>query len=336
VTTPADRLRPYPWQAEAWAALSARLQEGRLPHALLFTGPAGVGKRHLGGLFTQALLCEARREDGTPCGACRGCLLFAAGSHPDHLLMVPEEEGKGLTVDQARGVAAFQVLTPKYGSRKAVLVAPADRLNVNAANALLKTLEEPTAGTVIVLVTDRPTALLPTIRSRCQRVELPAVPPAQALPWLTERLAEGLDAATLLAQAAGAPLLALSHAGGEEVAARAAAFDAFEAVAAGRSVPVTVAEGWHGLGAERVLAWVYGWLADMARLRAGAAAAQLTNPGLAARLQPLAERVDLATLHRQLERTTQALRLARGQVNGQMLLEEIVITWARCARGAMR
>jgi DNA polymerase-3 subunit delta' len=216
----------YPWNAPLFEALKARFE--RFPHALLIHGVRGTGKLALAERVAQLLLCEepARR----PCGRCDGCRWLAAGSHPDFRRVEPEalakdpveveeapetpaKRGKPSTeikVEQVRDLAGFLNLGSHRGRLRVALVHPAEDMNENAANALLKGLEEPPVGAVFLLVSHRPSQLLPTIRSRCVAlaVPLPSRPPA--LEWLAEQGVE--NAERWLAYAGGAPLQALEFA----------------------------------------------------------------------------------------------------------------------------
>ncbi|HNF64555.1 MAG TPA: DNA polymerase III subunit delta', partial [Plasticicumulans sp.] len=166
-----------PWLRGIWAQLAPALAAGRLPHALLLAGPEGLGKMAFAQALGEALLCESQRPDHHACGHCRACRLLAAGSHPDLHVVVPAEEGKAIRVDAIRELIGFAALTPQFGGRRVLRLAPAELLNVNAANALLKTLEEPAPGSHLILVSARPARLLPTVRSRCQTIRF-APPPA--------------------------------------------------------------------------------------------------------------------------------------------------------------
>jgi DNA polymerase-3 subunit delta' len=195
-----------------------------VPHAVLIAGPAGLGKRALAGDIGAALLCDARRPDGRACGACRACRLLAAGTHPDFRLIsfeVNEDTDKlrtEIVVEQIRRLRDAMAQTSQFGGWRVALFDPADGMNTASFNALLKTLEEPAARAVLLLVSDRPALLPATIRSRCQRIELRFPPRAEALAWLAAGgLAEPL-AIEALDLAAGNPGLAREYA---EPAARA-------------------------------------------------------------------------------------------------------------------
>src|SRR5476651_1859012 len=179
-------------QKKAWDQLTSKLD--RLPHALLFHGAPGVGKLALAERFAQLLLCEKRGQGTSPCGACEGCRWFLAGNHPDARFLEPEtlarqtavaEEGdeekprsskqpsSEIKIEQVRALAGFVNVGSHRGGRRVAIVHPAEDMNTNAANALLKSLEEPPPGAMFLLVSHRPARLLPTIRSRCVPVPVP-------------------------------------------------------------------------------------------------------------------------------------------------------------------
>lgn len=221
----------YSWQNSAWERLES--QAGRLHHALLIHGPAGIGKFALAERFAQRLLCEAGDAARKPCGTCDGCRWFAAHTHPDFRLLEPEalarrvaaeddtdspspataktaKPSQEIKVDQVRALDQFLSLRSHRGRRRVVLVHPAETMNANAANALLKALEEPQPGAHFILVSHRPARLLPTIRSRCAAVPLGLPDPQLARAWLKE---QGVpEAEGWLAFAGGAPLQALAYA----------------------------------------------------------------------------------------------------------------------------
>lgn len=178
-----------PWLASTWEGLCARIAAQRFPHALLVTGASGLGKRDLVAALVARLLCPTPRDDGFACGLCRGCQLRAAGTHPDRVAVTLEARDDGklrteITIDQIRALGERFASRPAFGGWQVVTIDPADRMNVAAANALLKTLEEPSANTALILVADEPARLPATIRSRCQRIELRPPDLSTARAWL--------------------------------------------------------------------------------------------------------------------------------------------------------
>src|SRR5690606_31515541 len=163
--------------------LYARLQQHHLPHALMLRGPAGTGKAHFALALAQMLLCEKPLAQ-VACGRCKTCHLIKAGSHPDLLLVEPEEAGKAIKVDQVRHLVEFASRKAQFSGYRVVVICPAEAMNPNASNALLKSLEEPGEKTLLALVSHQVSGVLPTIRSRCQVVEFPVPPRAPALTWL--------------------------------------------------------------------------------------------------------------------------------------------------------
>ena len=155
-------------QERAKLLLAAAFAPERLGHAYLFTGPDGVGKTLLAQEAAQALLC--RGDGARPCGACQDCRLFAHDSHPDFLLLEPEGDSRVIKIDKIRDLIHTLSLMPVQGDRRVAILRDADALNEEAANALLKTLEEPPASALLILTSSRPRALLPTLRSRCQEI----------------------------------------------------------------------------------------------------------------------------------------------------------------------
>ncbi|MFQ5487819.1 MAG: DNA polymerase III subunit delta', partial [Gammaproteobacteria bacterium] len=277
-----------PWQADTWRMLQDARRQGRLPHGLLLHGPAGTGKDSFARLLCQSLLCHEPDEAGLPCGRCRGCTLFMAGNHPDLRQLSPLPDKKQIGIDQVREIGDFLSLKSQYGHAQCVHITPAERLNENAANSLLKTLEEPSGDAFLILVTQRPAALPATIRSRCQKLLFPIPDREPALRWLSERLAPGGEADTLLELAAGAPLAALALADGVAAGRRADMLSDLEQLLAGQGDAVTIAAKWLKLDAKESLYWVYGWTVDMVRLRLGGDAPILGNPDLQQRLAALA------------------------------------------------
>lgn len=255
-----------PWQKSQWLHLQTLKTAGKLPHALLLRGPMGTGKLHFSTAFAKSLLC-ASPEDGWACDECKFCKLFVAGTHPDFCAVQPEEGSRTIKVEQIRDVIGFASRKAQFEGFRVVLLHPAEAMNVNASNALLKCLEEPGANTVIVLVTHQISQLLPTIRSRCQSIEFPIPPEDAVLPWLETRVQGAQKAQRLLKLAGGCPVKACALASGEWQKQREQTFEHWWALVQQRSTLVEAAEALAKFPLVDVLEWLAGWYVDLARLK---------------------------------------------------------------------
>ena len=320
-----------PWHKPHWDSLMARRLSGTLPHALLLCGSRGLGKQIFAENFAQALLCSTPQADGQACQQCRPCTLFRSGAHPDYRRVGPEDDSKVIKIDQIRALCATLSMTSQYGGYQITQIAPVDTLNRNAANSLLKTLEEPTPETLLFLITDRPASLPATILSRCQRVLFKNPPAAQARDWLHGQLPARQDLDVLLALAEGAPLRALALAQGDALRRRHALFSELAQVARAAADPVTVAADWIKADLKETLDWLRTAVMDMIRLKA-AGPDRLVNRDLGKELQRLADGLDLQALYGHLDQLTQATRLADTSVNPQLLLEDLLIPWTQTRR----
>jgi DNA polymerase-3 subunit delta' len=297
-------VEPLPWQRGAIGELLAR--RGRWPHAMLIAGPPGIGKRVLARTLARSLLCETPDADGGACGVCASCRYEAAGQHPDLRVVEPVEIDddvakpvEWISVAMVRAVADWTQLSSHRGGAKVAVIAPAERMNASAANALLKTLEEPPAQTYFVLVSDLAGRLPATIVSRCQRIVAPRPDMEAARAWLAAR---GIaDASGALAQAANAPLRALQLADPDYQAERRVWLTA---LGAPRELAVTaLAARLEAVPREArkdrlaaVIDWLVVWSADLARVRCGGAA--VANADFEAPLRSLARSVAALPLFR--------------------------------------
>jgi DNA polymerase III subunit delta' len=288
-----------PWQLAA--ARAALAQRSTWPHALLLHGSRGLAKHALALHLAQALLCEAPPADGLACGQCPGCRYAVAGQHPDlmriELLEIDEETEELKAVEtigikRIRALTEFVALTSHRQRAKVAVIAPAERMAGPAANALLKTLEEPPAGTFIVLVADLVGRLPATIVSRCRRLKVPLPDPEAASAWLAE---QGVAEPQLaLAQAAGAPLAALELA---DPAWQVERRVWLAALGEPQRLPVIALAARVEGGAKdgrrarlaRAIDWLLSWTADLARVTAGGAARR--NPDFAPQMARLAPQV---------------------------------------------
>jgi DNA polymerase-3 subunit delta' len=246
---------PYPWQAGLWQQLSSRTEHA---HAYLLQGPAGIGKRALAERLMGLLLCQAPGQK--PCGQCKSCHLLAAGSHPDNFMLQPEEADKAILVDQVRSLVGFVSQTAQLGGRKVVFIDPVEAMNLNAANALLKSLEEPSGNTVMLLVSHQPSRLLPTIRSRCVQQPCPVPTAAQASEWLAHALPEVAEEAraALLTLANESPLAARQLHDQNVLAQRALVVEGVKRLLKQQQSPAELADAWKAVP----LLWLFDWFTD--------------------------------------------------------------------------
>lgn len=193
------RLRDLVGQDRATALLLRAVEADRLPHALLFDGPEGVGKRGAALGLALALCCPVEPKIG--CGTCDVCRRILTGGHPDVRVLAPETTQ--FVVEQAKQVVEAASTRPHEAPARVLIIDQADCLNANAANCLLKTLEEPLAGNYIVLVTAAPARLLPTLRSRSQRIRFVGLPPSALVDLAVARGADRARAETAAAMAGG-------------------------------------------------------------------------------------------------------------------------------------
>jgi DNA polymerase-3 subunit delta' len=321
-----------PWQGAQWAHLQQARRQRRLPHALLFSGPRGIGKERFALAFAQSMMCQESDADGRPCGVCRHCHLLHVGSHPDFQWIGPESDSKSgeIKIEAIRTLISGASLTARSGGHKVVVVQPAHRMNTSAANSLLKTLEEPTQDTLIILLTDQPARLLPTIRSRCQ--QLVFGPPSQtdSLAWLEGKVQHG-DGDTLLALASGAPLLALELDDAELLATREKMLKQFLALGSSRREdPVSLADTWNRFDSRLLLEWLSSWVIDLLRLKTASQPPHLFNRDKAQALLEVADKLHSEALHRYLALVYDARRLIDSNLNPQLLLEKLLIEWRAC------
>jgi len=317
-----------PWHAAANSRLQTAVAGGRLSHGLLLHGPDGVGKERFAAALAAALFCTRRGKQLAACGECADCLLSRAGSHPDlHWVRVLQDAKekrakKSIGVDQIRELSEKLSLTSMRSGYRVAVITPADLMTTAAQNALLKTLEEPAARTVLVLVTARPSRLLATLRSRSQRVEIARPEEQSALLWLKEMLDGGVSD-RLLALAGGAPLKAVRLAPHFE-ALESQMVQILEALLSGRAEITRLAEDMQGEGLPTRLDWLESWLGVAIRRRTLGDETRLTLPG-GPLLQRAAAAVNITQAFRLADRLREARRLLEGSAAPQLLVEVLLI-----------
>ena len=347
-----------PWLEPFWNHCIQAFKQGRLPHALLISGCAGLGKLAFAQALAQHILCSAKEERA--CGQCQSCLWFQAGNHPDFSLVRPEEDKKQIGIAQIRDLSEALTRTG-YGSHQVVIIHPAEAMNRASANALLKTLEEPNGQVILLLVCDHPASLLPTIRSRCQELRVQQPSTEIALSWLTTELSELAQQSDLAAKAAsstttssrpskkravqtptempspaellaladGLPLRAFRLAQTGEWQQHNAISADFIRVLSGQMTILKAAELWSKQSPLAVLTILATLVQDMIRLMTGLSTAQIQHRHHAADLQRLVQQCQLHQLWSFMREILLAKRRAMSTANPnvQLLLESVLLSY---------
>ena len=308
----------YPWLSGHWTFFMQRLGRGKLAHALLIEGPAGAGKTALARAMVARLLC--REELPRACGQCRSCQLLAGAAHPDYFDLQPEEDSEVIKVDQVRALIGRLDLTTSISERKVAYIHPAESMNSAAANALLKSLEEPAGNTVLILVSDNPGRLPVTIRSRCQAIAINQPDPRLVLDWLQQSSGKGPEQLEAALQAAGgSPLRAAHYLVSPQL-------DAYAQVRAGLATllqrPGSVSAVSHelnGLSAVDLWRWLSICTGEVIKSSMAGQRLSWLPAGPHLRDKTLLELQQRADINRQLAGT---------QVRGDLLLQDWLIRWA--------
>ena len=309
-----------PWHAALWGVFRELQRSDRLPHALLLSGHSGLGKSIFAERVAAALVCLDPDSEGNACDHCSACHTRKAGSHPDIKRIEPEEPGKPIRIDVIREATARSVLAAEADGYKVFILNPADKLTHGAANALLKTLEEPTRGTLLMLVTSRPTNLPATIRSRCQQIRFHVPDGETSKNWLMDQ-ENGAGTLRALDLAGGAPLLAQAMAGDGSADLSIDMRNDLRQLAVGQTNPVDLAAKWQNYDLELVLKYLAQWTTDLIRLKI------LQNPPLLfdtverAGLHELAQQIESKRLFRFLDNIVTTQRQSLHNLNVQLTLE---------------
>ena len=325
---------PYPFLKGAWSRLMER--RAVLPHALLLRGRGGIGKTALARTFAQALLCEQPTDEGFACGRCAACGWFAQGNHPDFRQVEPEilsavpsvedtaaSKGESLSkqirIDQIRALQGFLAVGSHRGGLRIVLIRPAEAMNAATANALLKSLEEPGPRTLFMLVSSNSQRLLPTVRSRCQAVDVSIDGREPAIAWLGQQAVR--DPAAELAYSGIAPLDVVEQAGAAEARERLVV-----ELARQPFVPLAAADRCAAMEPSAFIDGLQKWVFDLARVSCGVPARYFPrHEGAMRELSTSADPRALLGFGRGLAR---ARAVAQHPLNPRLYMEDLFIRYA--------
>ena len=316
----------YPWQTQPLETLLAQVGTGKLPHAILITGAEGIGKLNFALAFVQRIFCK-QAMGTSPCGTCDACHMFNVATHPDIKRIAPPEGKQAILVDQIRELIEYVSLTPHSAPKKVAVIEQAELLNVNAANSLLKTLEEPPASSMLILVTHRPDRLLPTILSRCQTMLFATPDENQAREWLSSKIENQDDISALLALSGGAPLKALSYSENSMLEKRNKLFSEMEDLSIGKKNPIEIAKSWFKNDLDLAVNCLTSWVTDMVRLKASESMDNISNPDLKVSLLKLVKTAELKNLLDYYQSLGKVNQLKKSNINSQMILEDLLVEW---------
>ncbi len=256
----------YPWLTESFGKVRQDAEAGRMAHAMLITGPAGAGATEFACEVARFRLCESPGPDA--CGSCKACQLLAANSHPDLRRLQPEGAAQSIRVDQIRSLVDFVAQTPQIGNWKLVVIEMAHRMNLNAANALLKMLEEPAGNCLILLATERPQMLLPTVRSRCAQIRVSSPTINQSVEFLAQQGMSEEEARHLVSLIGSRPLQIQAWVDQDILPLWKLSMDKLQSLDTGKLSPLSVASELANIDMSLLLTWAMQFIAGRCRLLA--------------------------------------------------------------------
>ena len=326
----------YPWHSLQWQQVTGMINQNRLPHALLVGGVPGLGKLVFVQRLAAALLCQQPIE-GDACGQCKSCQLIAATSHPDLKHLQAEEVGKSIVVDQVRKLQATLANTAQQGGARVVIINGATDLNLNAANALLKQLEEPGAKCYFLLVHQWPKPVLATVTSRCQKLDISMPTQDESMLWLASHM-DADSARQVLPLAKSAPLQALALFNQQAHEMRHQMLVQLTAILRGKQSSIEVAQSWQKLPLSQAFTWWIEWLNDLVKLKLTEDSRFLVNKDLVKLLQAVAQSSDITAIYQLLDQVTQQLNYVdqRRNINPQLVCEELLNGWYLLAQSGAR
>lgn len=317
----------YPWQQGHWLHLTDCMRRNRLAHALLFSGPPGVGKLQFTAALIGRIFCIQPHE-GVACGQCKGCYLYQSGNHPDVKIVECLPKKKNISIEQIRELSDFMSKQAQLGGYRCVVIALAEQMSESAANALLKVLEEPGEQSLFILLACSIGAVKATIKSRCQILRFETPPFDQARAWLETKVASKQQAELLLHLSGGAPLAALDAQEKAWFKQRAEMIKQLLALRKGQADPLTVAAAWQNNPPQDVLWAVYEWMLDCLKLRQGLT---IANQDVLILLEQLSLSVEMASLFNFSEILLENYMLLahEGNPNILLMMEGLMIYWSR-------
>ncbi|MCK5896894.1 MAG: DNA polymerase III subunit delta' [Cocleimonas sp.] len=310
----------YTWHQKVWDQLVVTRHAEHLPHALLLSGAKGIGKKGFAEALINSLLCESPRERYHPCGQCKSCQVKYSGAHPDYHRVTVADDKKQIVVDQIRQLNEFLHMSRSYNGYRVAFIHPVELLNINAANSLLKSLEEPADNSIIILLTSQPSTLLATLKSRCQMLYLPTPNKQDALQWLSQQAIQHKPN-LLLAMSGGRPLYALDLDNDEYFNSRNEFANDLSAVINHQQAITDISKKWQKASKQELLDWQLNWVQQIIKDHFS----KTQNKPILVLPKPI-DIHHLWILHDQLIRFRE---IAHTSLNAQLFIESMLLSWMK-------
>jgi len=321
----------YPWHEKTWDQFASAYTKKHLPHAILLTGSDGVGKLAFAQRLLKTLLCLNPLPDSLQaCGVCQACKTYESGANPDYTDIRLLEDKQQIGVDQIRQLSGFLTYSRSFDAYRVVLIHPVERMNQNAANSLLKSLEEPYENTVIILTATYLSKVLPTIKSRSQLLTLPMPDRQQALDWIKQENPNFKDVEELLEMAHGSPLLAVQTSNEAIDKRNELAKDILNIVEKNNSV-TEIAKKWEKYDVESMLDWQIIWLQNFLK-KSHAPNSKLSQiSSYSNTLQKLEQELKKDKLWALYQKLIQKKQTIHTSVNSLINIENMLILWLQAS-----
>ena len=322
----------YPWQQNQWEHIIRLVESETIPHAILLTGPDGVGKHEFANFMSATIICENSTETKLACGECRRCKLYQANTYPDFIKLSIDDEKETISIDEVRDLINKLYLTRHFDSYKIALIEHADRMNTSAANALLKTLEEPPDNTLIILVTSSLLELPATIRSRCQTISIGAPNHEEAREWLSS-ISNDVDWVPLLRVSQDAPLQALKYHETDLLDQRISVIKGFLEIFENNSNPIEISARIESVPMLLCFQWIQALIVDLLRVKGAENPITLENPDFYRSILALAPRMQVPLLLEYWEIIMERKKIFDKSLNRRLFVESMLI---HCHKLALR
>jgi DNA polymerase III subunit delta' len=335
-----NKITLYPWVKTQWNRLS-QIPKSNFPHALIVTGMNGLGKLDFCHMLSQSLLCENLRDDGLPCGICPSCQQYHAGSHGDFLELNPAEGKKSIGVDQIREMINWINLTHQSKQKKILYIPQAEQMTVQASNALLKTLEEPPADVVIILICEHVKSLIATIRSRCQIIALSKPDEQMINQWIDDNYSDWKITSAnehyilnnrdvILSLALNAPLKIKQLLTSDELNQRKVIVEHLISIISDKTAPVLISSELSKMDIKAVIYWFQLVLFDLVYIHYKMDNKQLINKDYYTKLNSLSAKLNSLLLFELIKELNHYYQFHSSSLNQQLLLDSYLIKWRNC------